>query len=390
MSETPGTRFCPTCGGAVAPGEQFCRLCGASLDAGPGAAAVAPRTGPLGPAATPSYQQPPPAAQPPYHYQPAFQPPAGDAGVSGSAPYAAFPSAAPSSDGAGAPPSRAPGNAPGYDAAPTEAAAYAASAGPPSDQPPSYGQAPYAMPPQQAYGAPSSPPGAPPPPPYGVPPSAGYGAPSPPPYGGSGTPYGSPPGGGYGAAYGPAPYGSGNLPPPLWQAQPPAGGYGGQGMPYPGGAYAGQGYGIGVQYAGFWTRFLASLIDGIVLNIPTQFLLRVLPQPVVSQRGLGGSTNFSVDWGAFWLQIAVSMLIAATYYVVAYSRYGRTLGKLALGLRVVDAQGRNLTPVKAFVRYISTNLSAMILFIGYIMVAWDSRKQALHDKIAGSFVIRTG
>jgi len=66
-----------------------------------------------------------------------------------------------------------------------------------------------------------------------------------------------------------------------------------------------------------------------------------------------------------------------------------TLGKMAMGLRVTDEQGRRISFARATARYFSKILSGMILFIGYIMAGFTARKQALHDLIAGTLVTRT-
>jgi len=65
-----------------------------------------------------------------------------------------------------------------------------------------------------------------------------------------------------------------------------------------------------------------------------------------------------------------------------------TLGKMALGLKVTDEQGRRISFARATARYFSKFISA-ILFIGYIMAGFTARKQALHDMIAGTLVTRT-
>jgi len=66
-----------------------------------------------------------------------------------------------------------------------------------------------------------------------------------------------------------------------------------------------------------------------------------------------------------------------------------TLGKMALGLKVTDEQGRRISFGRATARYFSKIISGMILLIGYIMAGFTARKQALHDMIAGTLVTRT-
>jgi uncharacterized RDD family membrane protein YckC len=61
---------------------------------------------------------------------------------------------------------------------------------------------------------------------------------------------------------------------------------------------------------------------------------------------------------------------------------------MALEIRVIDTDGHRLSSQKAIVRYLGKIISAFILMIGYIMAAFDSKKQALHDKIATTYVIK--
>ena len=66
-----------------------------------------------------------------------------------------------------------------------------------------------------------------------------------------------------------------------------------------------------------------------------------------------------------------------------------TLGKMALRLKVTDEHGSRISFARASARYFSKILSRMILMIGYIMAGFTARKQALHDMIAGTLVVRT-
>ena len=70
------------------------------------------------------------------------------------------------------------------------------------------------------------------------------------------------------------------------------------------------------------------------------------------------------------------------------SKYQATLGKMAMGIKVVNYNGQRLDFTKALLRNLSKFLSAFILGIGYIMIIFDDRKQGLHDKIADTFVVK--
>jgi len=84
----------------------------------------------------------------------------------------------------------------------------------------------------------------------------------------------------------------------------------------------------------------------------------------------------------------VNFLLTWFYFAGLESMAGATLGKMVLGLSVTDEQGNNISFLRATGRYFAKIISALILCIGYIMVAWDGRKQGLHDKIAGTLVVK--
>jgi uncharacterized RDD family membrane protein YckC len=70
------------------------------------------------------------------------------------------------------------------------------------------------------------------------------------------------------------------------------------------------------------------------------------------------------------------------------SQYQATLGKMALGIKVVDQNNERISLGRAVLRNLSKYLSYLILCIGYIMIIFDERKQGLHDKIADTFIVK--
>jgi uncharacterized RDD family membrane protein YckC len=153
------------------------------------------------------------------------------------------------------------------------------------------------------------------------------------------------------------------------------------------------------EYAGFWIRFLALIIDGFILGA-VGTVINLIFAPIF---GLGTMSVFSdpnpdpaqVDaaaasfFGAFMLLWLIQMAINLGYYVIMTSKYGATLGKKALGLRVIDDSDSNPSVGKAVMReVIGKWVSGLIFGIGYLMVAFDEKKQGLHDKIAGTFVVK--
>ena len=133
-------------------------------------------------------------------------------------------------------------------------------------------------------------------------------------------------------------------------------------------------------YAGFWVRVGAVLVDGVIL-----FMIQIVLQ-IAFFSLLVSRTN--VNLGGTILLNLFSVALGATYESVLISRYGATPGKMALGLQVVRPDGGPVSLGRAVGRYFSKMLSAMIIFIGYIMVAVDIEKRALHDIICDTRVIR--
>lgn len=123
-----------------------------------------------------------------------------------------------------------------------------------------------------------------------------------------------------------------------------------------------------MNYAGFWHRVVASMLDVIivsVLSIPTLFLNEVY-------------------------QLVAQILIAFTYetYLTSSKRQG-TFGKSILGLKVCNLDGTRISYGKSVARYFGKFLSTLTLFLGYLMVAFTERKQGLHDRIVETVVSRS-
>jgi uncharacterized RDD family membrane protein YckC len=135
-------------------------------------------------------------------------------------------------------------------------------------------------------------------------------------------------------------------------------------------------------YGGFWWRFLAVLLDGIIVA--------VVSSPLYIMFGVVGFQNSGVasQLGLITVTTLIRLTLACAYYVYFWSQKGATPGKMVLGLKVVTANGGLISVGRAFGRYFAQILSGLILGIGYIMAAFDEQKRALHDHICGTRVIR--
>ncbi len=152
------------------------------------------------------------------------------------------------------------------------------------------------------------------------------------------------------------------------------------------------------RYAGFWIRFLAHSIDQLVISV-VLFMFVIIgivfsigsltalsdfpdmddPDPALIASLIGGWIIFGI----------VATIAQWLYYAFMESSASRgTLGKMALGLQVIDYKGETVSFARATGRYFAKILSGMILMIGYIMAGVTAKKQALHDLLCDTYVVR--
>lgn len=134
-------------------------------------------------------------------------------------------------------------------------------------------------------------------------------------------------------------------------------------------------------YGGFWRRVLAAIVDGLLLGIPLALIqYQFMPAPTADPEAMARA---ELTWSL--INILIWWLYAAGMHS---SVYQATVGKMVLGMYVVDREGGRISFARATGRYFAEILSAMLLLIGYLMVAFTRRKQGLHDFIAGTLVVR--
>jgi uncharacterized RDD family membrane protein YckC len=139
------------------------------------------------------------------------------------------------------------------------------------------------------------------------------------------------------------------------------------------------------NYAGFWLRVVAYIIDAIILGIVGFVFGMIFGIGAVST---GTDLSDPAGGGNIMLQL-ISIVIGVAYFAgMESSSWQATVGKKALGLVVTDLNGQRLGLGRAIGRYFGKILSALILLIGFIMVAFTERKQGLHDMIAGTLVLK--
>ncbi len=137
----------------------------------------------------------------------------------------------------------------------------------------------------------------------------------------------------------------------------------------------------GWHYAGFWVRFLAFILDGIVLGVISAALSPLWGGGQFSITG----TTMTVNYGGS----ALSTLVGLVYFIGFWAWRGQTVGMMPFNMQVVSvADGNKIDVVRGLLRYVGIIIAVIPLFLGLIWAAFDARKQGWHDKIAGTLVIR--
>jgi uncharacterized RDD family membrane protein YckC len=155
-----------------------------------------------------------------------------------------------------------------------------------------------------------------------------------------------------------------------------------------------------MNYAGFWKRFGAAIIDIIILGIVNFVALTpilgmmglAMPGSIWSTMMSGGTPDPEAIMAAAASMFGVGWVVTTAVDILYHSflessKFQGSVGKMALGIIVTDTAGAKLDFGKAAIRNAGKIISGMILFIGYIMAGFTEKKQALHDMIASTLVV---
>lgn len=132
----------------------------------------------------------------------------------------------------------------------------------------------------------------------------------------------------------------------------------------------------GHQYAGFWIRFLAVIIDGIIISIISK-ILHINNYPTF------GSMAIRYDMQTW------SFILNAGYLIGFWVWKSATPGKMVLGLKIIEEDGKNLTWQKAVIRYLAMIVSAIPFCLGFIWAGFNPKKQGWHDLLAKTYVVKS-
>jgi uncharacterized RDD family membrane protein YckC len=143
-----------------------------------------------------------------------------------------------------------------------------------------------------------------------------------------------------------------------------------------------------VQHAGFWKRFAASLIDGLIIGA-IQFVLTAVG--VIDNSGLRagpGHEEFDRSISQLFVLCGVMFVVQILYFAIMESTSKQaTLGKMVLGIVVTDVEGKRISFGRAIGRNLGKIISTIMLLIGYFMIAFTAKKQGAHDMMAGCLVV---
>ncbi|MEY1638015.1 RDD family protein [Tenuifilum osseticum] len=151
-----------------------------------------------------------------------------------------------------------------------------------------------------------------------------------------------------------------------------------------------------LKYAGFWWRFLAYMLDAIIIGV-IQWIIVI---PVLALIGFSAASTASngmneteaigmvgaIVGTAMINYLALIVLMWLYFAIMESSKFQGTVGKIAIGLVVTDMEGNRISFARATGRYFGKILSSLIFMIGYILAGFTQKKQALHDMLAGTLV----
>jgi uncharacterized RDD family membrane protein YckC len=152
-------------------------------------------------------------------------------------------------------------------------------------------------------------------------------------------------------------------------------------------------------YGDFVSRSFAFMLDAAIISISFAFIIWLVNVTATTMqfRTVVGFTLSNYPKILYFLdQISVPQTMAAlalvytlAYFIFFWSLTGQTLGKALLGLRVVAKNGKRMMVWHSIIRLMGYFVSIVTLFLGFVWVIFDERRQGLHDKLAGTYVIYT-
>lgn len=140
---------------------------------------------------------------------------------------------------------------------------------------------------------------------------------------------------------------------------------------------------VSPSYAGFWRRLAAYAIDYVLVTLVTVGIGALISLAL-------GMLDAGMTMGSISALADLFGLVGSWMYFafMESSEWQATFGKMALGMRVTDLDGQRVSLRRASVRYYAKILSALLVGAGFLLAAISGRKQALHDKVARTYVVK--
>ncbi len=150
--------------------------------------------------------------------------------------------------------------------------------------------------------------------------------------------------------------------------------------------------GITVEYAGFWIRVGAHLIDAIILGAIFLAIMLAIAyaQGAMDNGQIVPATATTVQYLPYapFANVLVLALMSLPYHVGFWVWRGQTPGKMALNIKIVRSDGIRIGPGTAIIRFIGWFFTEVLAWVLYLWIAIDARKQGLHDKLAATCVVK--
>ncbi|MCD4819926.1 MAG: RDD family protein [Candidatus Cloacimonetes bacterium] len=144
-----------------------------------------------------------------------------------------------------------------------------------------------------------------------------------------------------------------------------------------------EGFGGGANnFAGFWIRVAAYMIDSVILTVVFLILgsiIALFTGPMITQNMVFTATYF--------INIGISSLLSIGYYVFFIGKFAATPGKMIVGIQVIVGDGSQVSYLRALARIFANSLNSFTFFIGYLLVVFDDKNRALHDMICNTRVV---
>ena len=133
-----------------------------------------------------------------------------------------------------------------------------------------------------------------------------------------------------------------------------------------------------LEYAGFWLRLGATVLDLVFLFLLLFFLNTIFSNKV----------NFPNSFAGMLATGFIFLLLKIAYFITFWVWQGQTPGKMIVGIKVIRTDSSPLDWTHAFVRYLGYFVCVLTVFLGFIWIAFDPKKQGLHDKLADTYVVK--